>query len=211
LKIQKPNTPSSARSAVVKALFGLRSPRRLVGPIAGLALVVVALNAIDYTLHPWVYSWSGQTLTGYWYGEIEFEPGDRRQIVLHLTRDLWDLDGTRSRESRSTIEGAAKICGPRGRTRYRIAGATHNRSGTPLRLGFGGGDLPAGKHLNATEGAWDGEDRLDLSASLYTVAATGVAHGVASADAQTTASDRTPKIRFELKRSSKHAFDSTCS
>jgi hypothetical protein len=198
------------RKGVAKALFGARSPRLLVGTVAGLALIVVAVNAIDYALHPWAYSWSGPTLTGYWHGEIEFEPGDRRQIVLHLTRDLWDFDGTRSRESRFTIEGAAKICGARGSARYRVNRVTLDRSGTPFTIGFGADDLPAGKHLNETEGAWDGEDGLDLRTSLYTVASNGVAHGVASTDAQTTPGDRTPKVRFEVKRTSKAAFDSTC-
>lgn len=198
--------------SVAKALLGLRSPRRLVGTVVGLALIVVAFNAIDYALHPWAYSWSGhQTLTGYWHGVIELAPGDRRHIVLHLTRDLWDLDDTRSRESRYTIEGAAKICGPIGSTRYRVNGVTHDRRGTPFTLGFGADNLPAGEHLNETEGAWDGEDRLELRTTLYIVAANGMAEGVASADARATPSDRTPTVQFELKRTSRDAFDSTCS
>jgi hypothetical protein len=197
---------------IAKKLFGFGSPRLLAGLIVGLTLIVVAFTGIDYALHPWAYSWSARpTLTGYWHGEMEFEPGDRRQVVLHLTRDLWDLDDTRSRGSKSTIEGGAKICGPRASTRYRVTGVTHDRGGASFTLGLGTANLPAGKHLNPLAGTWDGEHRLELQTTLYSIAADGVAYGVATADAKATPSDRTPKIEFELRRTSKDAFESACS
>jgi hypothetical protein len=197
--------------AIAKALFGFGSWRRLVAPVGGLALIVVAVNAIDYTLNPWAYAWSGQrSLVGYWQGEIVYEAGDRRQIVLHLTRDLWDLDDTRSRGSRSNIEGGAKICGPIGNLRYGIRGITHDRRGTRFTLGFGSDKPTAGKHLNAIHGMWAGDDKLALQTTLYTIGPDGVGRAVASADAQATPSDRAPQVVFELRRTSQDTFDSAC-
>jgi hypothetical protein len=198
--------------AIAKAMFGFRSPRLLAATVIGLGLIIVAVNAIDYALNPWAYALSGhRPLVGYWQGEIMFEPGDRRRMVLHLTRDLWDLDDTRSRGARSNIEGGAKICGPNGNIRYSIRGVTHDRRGTRFTLGFGGDSLAAGKHLNATLGAWTGDDRLALHTSLYTLGSDGVGRGVASADAQARPGDRRPQVAFELRRTSKDAFDSACS
>jgi hypothetical protein len=190
-------------------MFGSRPPKYLFGLIVALALIVGAFYVLDYVIHPWAYARSGQPpLVGYWRGEIVFEPGDRRQIVLRLTHGLgWY--GSEA-ESRFNISGTAKVCGPKGKVDYQIHGLTRDRQGGRSTLGFGGESPGAGKQLNATDATWDGEDRLALRTSLYSVGPDGVARSVASADARASSDDRPATLVVELKRTDKDAFDSVC-
>jgi len=74
----------------------------------GFALLVAAAYGLDYLLCPWAYARSGQRpLTGYWHGEIVFEPGDRRDIAVQLTHPLGAYG---SRASKFNIIGTAKVC-----------------------------------------------------------------------------------------------------
>jgi hypothetical protein len=198
--------------SIAATLFRFPSRRPLVTTVLGAGLLIAAVNAIDCALNPWAHSWSGQRqLVGYWQGDIVFEPGDTRQVVLSLTRDLWDLDGTRSQASTFNVEGRARICGPGGDVRYTIQGVTHDRQGARFTLGFGADRLVAGRHLNAIRGTWASDDRLTFRTSLYTMGTDGVGRGVASADAQVAPGDRTPQVVFELRRTSRDVFDAACS
>jgi hypothetical protein len=170
-----------------------------------LALIVSAFYVLDYAIHPWAYGAGRRPLVGYWRGEIVFESGDRRQIVLQLTHGLgWY--GSQA-ENKLTISGTAKVCGAKGTVRYDIRGETQERQGRRFSLGFGGGNVGPGEHLDATEARWDGEDRLEFRTSGYTVSRDGVAR--ASADARATSRARATLV-FELKRTNKEDFDSAC-
>jgi hypothetical protein len=182
--------------------------------IAGFAIIVSAFYGIDSLINPWAYSYSGHPrLVGYWHGEVLFDRGDRRQIVLHLTNSSWAREGTTatgSRARRFNIAGAAKICGPRGNSRYQIGGFTHNRAGTRFTVGFTADSLAKGKHLNAPDATWDGEDRLELRTTVYAVGDDGVASATVSMDARAGSRHPNETIVFELRRTDEDAFDRAC-
>jgi hypothetical protein len=109
------------------------------------------------------------------------------------------------------IEGAVKLCGPKGKNHYDLAGSTKNRQGSRLTLDFGLDSMVAGKHPDEIEGTWDGEDLLKLRTRLYTVDPDDVVRGRAPRKARQDGSDdRTGIIQFELRRSTEEVFEAAC-
>ena len=135
--------------------------------------VILAHAGISRVLTPWAHASSSRgALVGYWRGEMVFQPGDTRQVVLyvkkfHTLRDI--LIHGRGDTSGPTpdIEVAARCAGPKAAgaitapATWRIAGAPASPSGWRRRA-----VRPAG--TRASSKAWNGEDRLEVSARLYT-------------------------------------------
>jgi hypothetical protein len=86
----------------------------------------------------------------------------------------------------------------------------HDRQGTRFTIGFGAANLRAGKHLDATDATWDGEDRLELRSKLNTARPDGAVSGTATIDARTGSGDPAEILTFELHRANKQAFDTVC-
>jgi hypothetical protein len=200
-----PGAPRGLPRTVLAALFASGSLRYLFVLIALIAAGAGAYYGLSPILKPWAHSYSGRPLlVGYWQGETVFGPGDVHRVALHLT------DRTRRAQTIDII-GAATLCGPKGKTHYSVNGNTQNRQGTRFTLEFWSDSLAPGTHLGETEGTWDGADRLELRAQLYTAVPEGGARGGASTGARRRRSDDpTGATRFGLRRSTEEAFGAAC-
>lgn len=203
---------------IAKALFGSRIPRFVIGLIVVVAVVESAYLGVKYLQTPWTRAHDGHPpLVGYWQGEMEFEPGDTRQVALYvrefetageflLRSSMADWDGTPDPD----IRVMAKLCGPNGGARYHGEGDVANREGTRFTFDLGPDGPAPGKHPTDLEGVWDGGDRLELTSRLYTESRDGVAGATASVAARPVVSDHTEIIRFEMRRITEEAFAKAC-
>jgi hypothetical protein len=177
--------------------------------------VIVAHAGISRVLTPWAHASPGHGgLVGYWSGEMVFQPGDTRQVVLYVKKFLTLRDiliHGRGDTSGPTpdIEIAAKVCGPKGATRYHGAGNVANRKGSRFTFGLAPEGGAPGRHPSEFEGAWNGADRLEVSARLYTQGP-HAATGEASIAARPDGASRAGVISFALRRATNEAFDAAC-
>ena len=137
-----------------------------------------------------------------------FGPGDARRVALHLAEAT---GANRGGYDKSDTTGAAKVCGPRGKTHYSVRGRAGTRQGTRFGLSFGSDSPRPGKQPGQIEGTWDGEDSLKLRTQLYTVGSDGVARATVSISARQGSSDNSAEVvQVDLRRSNKNAFDAAC-
>jgi hypothetical protein len=199
--------------------------QRFKSPVARLFIVLILMSvavtgvaaAMSYVTTPWAHTAFGRTaLVGYWQGQMLFEPGDTRQVALSLRKfrtlaDIWlqRPSGAVGSTPVPDLGVAAKLCGTSGRMRYEGSGDVKNRDGSQFTFGLAPEGGVFGKHPSGFAGAWDGKDRLELTARLYTLGPEG-ATGVASASARPGASSDPGVISFELRRSTSEAFDAAC-
>ena len=142
------------------------------------------------------------------------QPGDTRTFVLyvkkfHTLRDI--LVHGRGDTSAPTpdLEVAAKVCGPRGHTRYHGAGDVANRKASRFTFGLAPEGGAPGRHPSEFEGAWNGEDRLEVSARLSTQGP-HAATGDAAIAARPDGASRAGVISFALRRTTNEVFDAAC-
>ena len=143
-------------------------------------------------------------------------PGDTRHVALYLRRFqtiseflLRGSDSARGAGRTPDVRVAAKICGPKGSTRYHGEGEVANRDGRRFTFGLTPDSEALGTHPSDIEGVWDGENQLELKLRLYTQGSDG-ARGEASRSARPGGSDNTGVIRFELHRITEPAYDAAC-
>ncbi|MGH3388659.1 MAG: hypothetical protein ACRDOO_07260 [Actinomadura sp.] len=141
-----------------------RRRRRYFWLVFGL-LIAVAF-ALPYGLHalrhPWAISLTGQpTLTGSWYGEVPFAPGDERQVVVKL-RSEPPIGPCRNC---SPIDGELTVCTKGRPLSYRFIGDVGDRSARRFSLSAIPGD-PPGRYLRWLEGEWAHGDQIGITATL---------------------------------------------
>jgi hypothetical protein len=203
-------------------LFESRLPRGLIALGIVTAIVMGGYGVVSYVMTPWAHASSDRgALVGYWQGEMVLEPGDRRQVALHLKkfttlRDiLLDREGTRGGAPTLDIRVAAKVCGPGGSVRYHGSGDVADREGTRFTFGLEPDSGAHGRHPGEFRGLWVGKDRLELASRLSTRSPDG-ASAAASITARPKGSESTGAplpdrvIRFEMRRSTEENFDAAC-
>jgi hypothetical protein len=190
-----------SRGVLFGAARGFRALLLLIGILAGIGAVFLGLG---YVTQPWAHPLPGRpALVGYWAGTMTFMPGDERTVAVRLT----ESGGRGSPEV--NLGGTARMCGAEFRGgEYVITGRILNFRGTRFAMGFKTGAAP-GPHLGGIDGNWDGADLLQLRTKLYTITPDGVGHASTSTDAKGRL-DKTGRISFELRRSTKDAFNSAC-
>jgi hypothetical protein len=213
---------STVRTAAV-ALFGSRVPRFVIVMIVVVAVAEGAYIGVNYMATPWARAHGSRPpLVGYWHGEMVFEPGDTRQVALYLrefetVREFLLRGGKASWDSTPSpdIRLVAKVCGPKGGTRYHGQGDVANREGTRFTFALEPGPGAQGKHPSEFRGLWDGEHRLELTSRLSTRGPDG-ASATASIAARPGTSENTGQatvdgvIRFEMRRTTEANFNAVC-
>lgn len=176
------------------------SRRKLVVVVGVMLALLVALYAADRVLlNPWSMGLGGQpTLTGYWEGTVDVAAGDRRNVVVQLRYHLPITTGA-SPTGWDSLKGAIEVCGPAGTLTSGPTGEPENRSGSRFGVDPWNATGP-GLRLGRLRGQWEG-DRITAQSETYTVRADGSASGSGEDHREAT---------FELRRSSKAAYERTC-
>jgi hypothetical protein len=148
-------------------------------------------------LYPWAISLTGRpTLTGYWQGEVEFAPGDERQVALHVRSE--------PRAGRcsgcSPIDGAVRVCAGARPMTYGLTGKVRGYHARHFSLNISPGET-AGRYLRWFDGAWPGGDQINASATIVVIEADGGSR-----------SDHQPAepVRFTMHRAAKADFTAAC-
>ena len=199
-----------------RALFGSGVPQALIWLVLMFVAAIGAYAASSRLLTPWAHASADRSaLVGYWRGEMDFGPGDTRQIVLYVRKFttlgdiLLDKGGTRGGAHTLDIKVRTKVCGPKDSALYHGSGDVANREGTRFTFGLEPDDGAQGQHPGNFEGIWNGEDRLEFTSRLNTRGPNGTT-AAATATARPTSSDRTEVIRFEMRRSTEDDFNAAC-
>lgn len=162
-----------------------------------LAVFGVGLVAVEWVLpcvfNPWSVAMPGvPALVGYWRGEVAFEPGDRRTVVLELD----SFDGVHG----IAMDGRAKACGPTA-VEYTLNGETGNWSGSEFELYAYRVGEDRGVLLDHLNGTWDKADRLALTVELRVVDDDGAVR---------SSTPVPPPVRLAMHRAAEDDFDAVC-
>jgi hypothetical protein len=176
----------------------------LLGILAGIGAVFLGLG---YVVNPWAHQLPGRpALVGYWAGTMTLA-GDEREIVVRLNQS-----GGRGSPGLN-LAGKAHMCDTEGAGRgdYVVRGRTLNFRGTRFSIGLTSGSDEQGTQVGGIDGTWDGADLLRLRAHPYTIGPDGKGRSRTSADANKgSVDDQGNTIRFDLRRSTENAFNTTC-
>lgn len=189
--------PDAENEAQTKKRFLAGHPFRIFILVVLICAVAIGgmFAALQLTKPPWA---RGGQLADRWEGTISFGPGDERTFVLFLEGST----GLRGGSDPANASGKAKVCGPAGKIEYDVIGDVANDEGSrfSVELGkfFEGGGLPAGRHVGAVNGTWDGGDRLAVQTFLYT------------RDANANRTDQSAPIALEMQRISENAYNAAC-
>lgn len=167
--------------------------------LVGSGLVIAAL-AVPYVghalLHPWAISLTGQpTLTGHWHGEVAFEPGDPRRVVVDLRSD----PPVRRCQGCSPIDGVLKVCTGARPAAYEFTGDVKNRSARRFSLSVTPSDGP-GTYLRWLDGEWAGGDQISGTAIFV----------VRDTDGAIRSDHQPPPVRFTMRRGTEANFTAAC-